>query len=324
VINSGAAAVATYQGENSMATKSKKPSSWVGLEGRWDLDAGSPKYLGPTEGSSFPFGVAVCDLYARAGKISVSIKLDKEKGLDSSGRAIFGYSPISRNYYSAGINAYTRAYAVDEYLNTRGWKAVSFTGDYRNLNLGKVHQVDVEFKGQVANLVVDQVRVIQCNLTSPLESGQTGLFAWGDSPVIFNNYTVSYEIMPTAFVVMQFGEPYDGIYKDVIKPVAKEVGLEAYRADDVFRPGIVLQDIIQGIAEAEVIIADITPPNQNVFYELGYSHGLGKTTILLAERGSTLPFDVSGFRVIFYDNSISGKPRVEESLRKHLASIIEE
>jgi hypothetical protein len=70
-----------------------------------------------------------------------------------------------------------------------------------------------------------------------------------------------------------------------------------------------------------VVIAEITPVNANVFYELGYAHALGKDTILLAERGKQLPFDVSGYRCIFYDNTIGGKQHVEESLRKHLRNI---
>ena len=81
-------------------------------------------------------------------------------------------------------------------------------------------------------------------------------------------------------------------------------------------------NIIGGIIESEVIIADITPVNANVFYELGYAHAFFKPTILLAQRGTQLPFDLSGYRVIFYDDSIKGKREVEEKLRKHLKSII--
>ncbi len=122
---------------------------------------------------------------------------------------------------------------------------------------------------------------------------------------------------------MQFGEPYDSLYAEVIKPVSSEMGLEAYRADDVYKPGIILQDIIKGIVESEVIIAEITPQSPNVFYELGYAHALEKNTILLAEREHRLPFDVQSYRCIFYDNTIRGKREVEEYLRKHLSNIVE-
>ena len=59
----------------------------------------------------------------------------------------------------------------------------------------------------------------------------------------------------------------------------------------------------------------------NVFYELGYAHALGKPTILLAERGRELPFDIRGYRCIFYDNTIGGKAAVETNLKKHLENI---
>ena len=71
-------------------------------------------------------------------------------------------------------------------------------------------------------------------------------------------------------------------------------------------------------------MAEITPPNQNVFYELGYAHALAKPTILLAERGKQLPFDISGYRVLFYDNTIGGKNQVEDGLKKHLTAILRE
>ena len=64
---------------------------------------------------------------------------------------------------------------------------------------------------------------------------------------------------------------------------------EAYRADDVFRPGPILQDIISGLVESDVIIAEITPTNANVFYELGYAHARNTPTVLLARRNGTLP-----------------------------------
>jgi hypothetical protein len=70
------------------------------------------------------------------------------------------------------------------------------------------------------------------------------------------------------------------------------------------------------------VIADITPDNPNVFYEVGYAHGIKKPTILLSDRRrDKLPFDVSGFRTLFYDNTIGGKKAVEENLTKHLENM---
>jgi len=87
---------------------------------------------------------------------------------------------------------------------------------------------------------------------------------------------------------------------------------------------LILHDITQGLVDAQIVIAEITPVNQNVFYELGFAHALRKPTILLAEKGKQLPCDVSGYRCLFYENSIGGKKAVEDGLRKHLAAILRE
>lgn len=103
--------------------------------------------------------------------------------------------------------------------------------------------------------------------------------------------------------------------------MSENAGFSADRAADAYRPGLILEDIAKGLLESDVIIAEITPANQNVSYELGYAHALGKPTILLADRalrGGELPVDIRGHRVSFYDNTIGGKKDVEESLKKHL------
>lgn len=122
---------------------------------------------------------------------------------------------------------------------------------------------------------------------------------------------------------MQFDKDYDDLYNGVIGPICKEFKYDVIRSDESYSTGIIIQDIIKQINESSIIIADITPDNPNVFYEVGYSHALKKPTILLNEknRREKLPFDVSGFRTIFYDNSIGGKSEVESRLRMFLKNI---
>jgi hypothetical protein len=159
----------------------------------------------------------------------------------------------------------------------------------------------------------------------PLPQGQLGLFTWGENRIHFEGASVR-TARGTVFVVMKFSEPYQELYTDVIQPVVDHYKLRAYHAGEVFGPGIILEDMMGGIVEARIVIVEITPTaqNENVFYELGYAHALKKSTILLAERGRTLPFDISGYRCIFYDNSIGGKRKIKEGLHKHLAAILRE
>ena len=127
---------------------------------------------------------------------------------------------------------------------------------------------------------------------------------------------------PRLFVAMQFSEPFDTLYEKVVKPTAESKGLQVVRIDELARPGIIFQDIQREISESQVVIAEITAANSNVFYELGYAHALNKPTILLAQRGKELPFDIRSYRVIFYDDTIGGKPALEETLEKHLLGLL--
>jgi len=54
---------------------------------------------------------------------------------------------------------------------------------------------------------------------------------------------------------------------------------------------------------------------------LGYAYALNKPTILIAEKGTKLPFDLYPFRTLFYENSIAGKKKLEDGLRNHLKAI---
>ena len=86
--------------------------------------------------------------------------------------------------------------------------------------------------------------------------------------------------------------------------------------------GQIMDDVTDSIRTAALIIADVTPDNANVFYEVGYAHAIRKPTILLSDRKrERLPFDISGFRTLFYDNTIGGKALVEARLKQHLEAM---
>jgi hypothetical protein len=169
-------------------------------------------------------------------------------------------------------------------------------------------------------MLVDDVPVLQHLLSHPLEGRQVGLIAAGNRQVLFSGFAVKGG-RPRAFVVMQFAEPYDTFYREVIQKQAEASGFDVIRIDEKAGPGVIFQDIQREIEQAEVVIAEITPANPNVFYELGYAHALGKPTILLAQRGAQLPFDIRSFRVVFYNDTIGGKAEVERNLQSHLQAI---
>jgi hypothetical protein len=62
-----------------------------------------------------------------------------------------------------------------------------------------------------------------------------------------------------------------------------------------------MQDIWLAIQRADVIIADVTGRNPNVFYELGIAHTLGRRSLILSQRSSDIPFDISAMRHLTYE-----------------------
>ena len=131
--------------------------------------------------------------------------------------------------------------------------------------------------------------------------------------------------MKTVFVIMPFDDEIaNDAYKLSTKPVCKEFDLDVQRADEIFTPNPILDDIIASIEESTVVIADISGKNPNVFYELGMSHMLKRTqTILIThEEYNGTPFDIAHFRIIKYENSISGKAIYENQLRRTLQHLL--
>jgi hypothetical protein len=302
-----------------MAKKSgKSAGAWAQLHGIWRFANTEADYTGPSDRLA-PVGLCLSSIPLRSGSVSVQVKLLDTSS--SAGRIIVGYNGSTGNYYSVGLGGHNSAYALVSFTHGGGWQPIAALGAQSQLMANHTYAIEVRLLGQRISLAVDGVRIFQTALPSPLQGDQIGLFAWGNHPVEFKNFQASAN-QPNIFVVMQFGEPYDSLYREVIKPVCTKLGFNAFRGDDVFKPGVILEDIRRGILDSDIIIAEITPVNANVFYELGYAHALEKPTILLANRNTEkLPFDISSYRVIFYDDTIGGKSNVELTLTKHLTNI---
>src|SRR6266480_2682429 len=89
---------------------------------------------------------------------------------------------------------------------------------------------------------------------------------------------------PFVFVLIPFAQEFTDIYKFGIKGAADDVGAYAERLDDqMFTEGM-LERIFNQINKADVIVADMTGRNPNVFYEVGYAHALDKVVLLLTQR----------------------------------------
>lgn len=126
------------------------------------------------------------------------------------------------------------------------------------------------------------------------------------------------------FVIMPFDRRMMRVYKEAIKPAARELGLKCRLARDISRSTPIMQDVWELINRARVVIADLTGRNPNVFYELGLSHSLARRTVLLTQNPRDVPFDVKHIRYVEYANSPIGRRKLGVRLRAMLRSILKE
>lgn len=141
-------------------------------------------------------------------------------------------------------------------------------------------------------------------------------------------------LKPLIFVAMPFGRKrigkieinFDDIYDKAIKPAALACGVEIIRADEERSGGFIHLSMYERLLLAEIVIADLTLANPNVFYELGIRHcARPRSTILMFSTQTKLPFDVAPLRALPYklDKGVLTEKEAA-NLRKNLEEKIAE
>jgi hypothetical protein len=107
------------------------------------------------------------------------------------------------------------------------------------------------------------------------------------------------------------------LYEDWIRPVLVEHGFQVIRADQIQASGAITQDIVLQLANVDLVVADLTDLNPNVFYELGVRHSLRASgTFMLLDEGRTqhIPFDLAAYRIITYRSELTGIGKLRRAL----------
>ena len=128
--------------------------------------------------------------------------------------------------------------------------------------------------------------------------------------------------MKKCFVIMPYGgedekrrKHFSGVYQSIIEPAARLAGYEPKRSDIAGEPGNITHDIIRDLAGYDIVIADLTDANANVFFELGIRHTCRKSgTVHIVDESHSLPFDVSQYRAVKYSTELSDIHDTVESI----------
>lgn len=112
----------------------------------------------------------------------------------------------------------------------------------------------------------------------------------------------------TCFVISPIGEAgtqtrerADLVFDFVIGEALEPLGYQVERADKLGEPGIITNQIIDRVTSSDLVIADLSERNPNVFYELAIRHATRKPYVHLIAHDEDIPFDNAAVRAIKID-----------------------
>lgn len=138
---------------------------------------------------------------------------------------------------------------------------------------------------------------------------------------IATNPPLDLSISNTVFVVMRINSGDDSLV-DTLKTIqraAEECELTAFRVDQIETTAQITDSIVDSIRKASFVVVDLTDARPNIYWEAGFAHGLGKTPVYIARKGTEPHFDVKDYPIIFYGSYDS----LQVSLKRRLLALKE-
>jgi hypothetical protein len=133
--------------------------------------------------------------------------------------------------------------------------------------------------------------------------------------------------MMRAFIVRPFGVKkdvdFDAVERELIGPALDQVGITGRTTGEIVSQGNIREDMFRLLLTADLVIADLSIHNANVFYELGLRHSLrDKHTVLVRAAVDDVPFDLLTDRYLPYDpkNPAASGEKLSAAIRASLAS----
>lgn len=141
------------------------------------------------------------------------------------------------------------------------------------------------------------------------------------SPTVFSIKAIDQQQLDLVSVMMPFQAEFDPVYA-ALQGAITSVGLKPMRADDFWEHHFVIQDIVNLIIRARIVICDCTGRNPNVFYEAGIAHALGKEVVLITQFEHDVPFDLRHIRYVKYLNNSQGLSALSEAVQSRISTIV--
>lgn len=141
------------------------------------------------------------------------------------------------------------------------------------------------------------------------------------TPQVFSLESMHSQDHDLVSVMMPFKHEFNHIYA-ALKSASDQLSLRCIRADDIWEDNAIIQDVVNLIGRARVVICDCSGKNPNVFYEAGIAHTIGKEVILITQSKDDIPFDLRHLRYIHYLPNTEGCQKLAECVVARIRTII--
>ncbi|WP_154020394.1 hypothetical protein [Halorubrum halophilum] len=108
------------------------------------------------------------------------------------------------------------------------------------------------------------------------------------------------------------------LLKYIIREALEDYEYNVIRSDEMSEPGSITSQVIRKVVDSDLVIADLTDHNPNVFYELAIRHATGDPYIQLINTSQNIPFDISDLRTIKYNFDVSVAEQAVEEIQNQI------
>ncbi len=136
------------------------------------------------------------------------------------------------------------------------------------------------------------------------------------------------KVPKNCFVIMPFSgtkscseQEWTDAFKLLIKPSVENAGFNYMCTRNSQHVGGIIQNIMKNLNQADLVIADLTDRNANVFYELGVRHTLNTPTILITQNLDDVPSDLQNYMCIKYNQKPAGVKKLEKDIKDAIIEI---
>jgi hypothetical protein len=295
----------------------------------WDEESEGSTLLSPPIGLSnweqiclFPgskdddYAIEV-DLTLLEGEV-LNNQLYKEAGV------ILRYSGENQYYY-AGLGGFGARTFIGKVTLQNGrsiWSLLDSQGKKEEIELNRTYSLRVECRGATITLSeIGKNRYFRYTVEDNTYPRGHGGLRTVRTQARFASLQKSGPSKLKVFVVMPLTTSLNFVYETIERVLAEhsDPELTCYRVDKLLTSIPIIEDIKKLLTTADLIIADLTDGNPNVYYEAGFAHALGKKVILIAQDGTDLKFNVRHIRIHFYKDPEDLRRKLKKAIDQTLA-----